>query len=141
MMNRGILEALAIQIPEIAKKELPDSCPPCWRSAHARGFCQGIVWRHPDSFTEATDRYIKEEVLKYTRNIRRFWNAMIAVGTRVKHPLNATRLHHILSRNELGNRDAWWSIFLHQEWGKGRAVDRIVNWALAEMTNRPLTTT
>ena len=40
-------------------------------------------------------------------------------------------MHDILSRNELANRDAWWSTFLHQEWGRERAVDRIVNWALA----------
>jgi hypothetical protein len=132
-MNRGILEALAIQIPEIAKKELPDL------AVHVAGlrpmreaFVESIVWRHPSSFTEATHRYIQKEVLRYHGTFEDFWNAMIAVGTRVKHPLNAIRLHEILSRNDLANRDAWWSIFLHQEWGKERAVNRIVNWALAE---------
>ena len=65
-MNRGILEALAIQIPEIAKKELPDV------AIHLAGlrpmreaFVESIVWRDPTSFTEATNLYIQKEILMY----------------------------------------------------------------------------
>jgi hypothetical protein len=129
--NRGILEALAIQIPEITKRELPEVAPHLAKLHPMReAFVESIIWRDPASFSAATDRYIKSEVLTYQSSFEDFWNSLIAIGTTPKHPLNAERLHNILSRFDLPNRDAWWSIFLHHEWGRGRAVDRLVSWAL-----------
>ena len=129
-MNRGILEALAVQIPEITKTELPDVAPHLAKLLPMReAFVESIIWRDPASFSAATDRFINREVLAYQSSFEDFWNALIAIGTTPKHPLNADRLHDILSRIELSKRDAWWSTFLHREWGRERAVDRLVSWA------------
>ncbi len=132
-MNRGILEALAIQVPELTKKELPDLAPHLATFRPMReAFVEGIIWRDAGSFTRATDRYINKQVLAYHGTFEGFWNAVITLATTPNHPLNADRLHAVLNRYSLADRDAWWSIFLHYQWGGKQAVDRLVEWAWEE---------
>jgi hypothetical protein len=132
-MNRGMLEALAIQLPEFTKKELPDLVPRLAGSQPMReAFVEGIVWRDPASFSPATLRYIDKHVLTYRDTSDAFWDALILLSTTPHHPLNADRLHEVLSRFELAPRDAWWSVFLHNQWGERRAVDRLIEWAWRE---------
>ena len=33
---------------------------------------------------------------------------------------------------EMAERDAWWSIFLHNEYGENGVVDRLIDWAWSE---------
>jgi hypothetical protein len=65
-------------------------------------------------------------------------NALLTLAPIPKHPLNADRLHRILSIQSMPIRDAWWSTFLHREWHRHRAVDRLVEWAWGDSTrSRP----
>ncbi|HEV2971656.1 MAG TPA: AVAST type 2 anti-phage system protein Avs2 [Pirellulales bacterium] len=132
-MNSGILESLAIQIPEITKKELPNLAPHLAGYLPMReAFVASIVWRDAESFSVASDRYINKHVLAFRGTFASFWDAMISLATAPNHPMNADRLHQILIRGELATRDAWWSIFLHDQYGSQRSVDRLVEWALDE---------
>jgi hypothetical protein len=128
--NRGFLEALAIQIPELTKKELPDLAPHLAAFHPIReAFVESIIWRDSNSFSRATNRYINRQVLSYRGTSRDFWNALIMLAPTPNHPFNADRLHAILSRFKLPDRDAWWSVLLHEEWGQKGAIDRLVKWA------------
>ena len=132
-MNRGILEALAIQVPELTKDELPDLAPHLADSEPMRhAFVDGIVWRDPGTFTGATARYINKHVLRYQDTAECFWSAIILISATPKHPFNADRLHRVLKGLTLADRDAWWSVFLHDQWGERGAVDRLVEWAWRE---------
>lgn len=132
-VNRGLLEALAIQVPEVADKELFEVAP---RLRESRVMCEAFVssllWRDADSITEETIRYINEQVTKYQYTFEDFLDVQLTLATTLGHPLNALRLHKNLSRFQLADRDAWWSTFLHHEWGNRRAVDRLVEWAWSE---------
>ena len=128
--NRGFLEALAIQIPELTKREFPDLIPHLATSHPVReAFVESIIWRDASSFSRATDRYIDKQVLAYPETFKVFWSALITLAVTPNHPFNADRLHAILSRFKLADRDAWWSVFLHEEWGQKGAIDRLVKWA------------
>ena len=132
-MNRGLLEAFAVQIPELTKKELPDLAPRFAEFHLMREvFVESVIWRDSDSFGDDASRYINEQVLEYQDTADNFWNALIALATTPNHPLNADRLHENLSSFDLADRDAWWSVFLHNNWGRRGAVDRLVEWAWDE---------
>ena len=111
-------------------RSLPDLVPHIAALGFMReAFVESIIWRDASSFSRATDRYIKQEVLAYRGTFDDFWNALITLATTPNHPFNADRLHKILSRFKLPVRDEWWSIFLYNEYGKKRAVNRLVEWA------------
>ncbi len=131
--NQGLIEALSIQLPERVKQELAELAP------HAadyepvrRAFIESFIWRDVSAFTEATRHYINRHVTRYVRSHRDFLDALLTVAPISQHPCNADRLHKHLMGFSLADRDAWWSVFLHEEWGARRAVDRLVEWAWGE---------
>ncbi len=128
--NYGLIEAFTIQLPERIKKELPDVAPHCADYQPVReAFVESLIWRDPKAITDVTRNYIKEHVLKYGDTHNQFLNALLTVAPNSNHPYNADFLHKQLKELELAERDAWWSIFLHHQYGKQEAVDRLVDWA------------
>ncbi len=116
-MNNGMLQAMAIQIPELTGKELPDIAPHLANLRPMReAFVESMLWRDPNSFSKATDSYINGQVLRHRDSSTGFWSAVLNLASSPNHPLNADRLDAILRRLKLAERDAWWSIFLHNQW-------------------------
>jgi hypothetical protein len=131
--NRGLLDALMVQVPELTGRELPDLAPHITELYPTRqAFVESIVWRASNSFSEATDRYVNEHVLAYRGTFEDFWDGLLTAATTPNHPFNADRLHKILASFRMPERDVWWSVFLHTEWGRGRGVDRLIQWAWEE---------
>jgi hypothetical protein len=128
--NRGLIEAFAIQLPERIKKELTEIAPECAEYQSLReAFVESWIWRDPKAITDATLNYLNEHALKYEDTQNQFLNALLTVASNLDHPYNADFLHRHLKDLELAERDAWWSIFLHYQYGKHGAVDRLVDWA------------
>jgi hypothetical protein len=131
--NSGLLEALAIQVPELTRKELSEVAPHLAEMRSMReAFVDSILWRDVASFGPETDRYINEQVLRYQETFESFWNVMLTLATTPGHPFNADRLHTILWRFNMPDRDRWWSTYIYHEWGNKQAVDRLVRWAWEE---------
>jgi hypothetical protein len=128
--NQGLVEALAIQIPERLHKELPELATWCAEFESVRAaFISSLIWRRPDATSAFTVRYINSKILKYHGAAVDFWDAVIMVATRPNYPFNADSLHKYLVRQKLAERDEWWSVFLHRQAGQKGAVDRLVEWA------------
>ncbi len=128
--NRGILDALAIQIPEHTNKELPELARHLSDSHPMReAFVESVVWRESGSFGSGANCYIHKQILSYHDTSDKFWNALITLATTPDHPFNADRLHEYLNRFELAERDAWWSIFLHNHCGRWGPINRLIEWA------------
>jgi hypothetical protein len=127
--NRGLIEALSVQIPENIGKELVEVAPGTveYRPA-CEAFIDSLVWRDPASITEATLHYVTQ-CLDRQDILERFLDVLLTLSTRPDHPYNADFLHERLMRDSLAERDAWWSIFLHFNYSAHGAVDRIVDWA------------
>ena len=131
--NRGLAEALAIQAPETLGKEifelvpeLKDAIPIC------EAFIESLLWRDPTTISEKCLPYINEYVIPEYDLRCKFFNAILTIASNPEHAFNADLLHRYLMKFEMAERDACWSIFLHNEYGENGVVDRLIDWAWSE---------
>lgn len=130
--HAGLIEALSVQLPERAGKEVFQVAPHAAAFHPVRdGFVKSLVWRDSTAFSDATFEQI-HELIRYKGPMEDFLNAAIALAPVSGHPLNADKLHEILSKPTMPERDSWWSTFLHDEWGRRRAVNRLIDWSWGE---------
>ncbi len=131
--NRGLAEALAIQGPEILDKEIFELVP---ESMDARPVCEAFVesllWRDPKTTSDKCLQYINEHVMSDEGLNRKLLDVLLTIAPNPEHPFNADFLHKKLMSRGLAQRDAWWSIFLYEEYGQRGAVDRLIDWAWSE---------
>jgi len=130
-INRGLLEALCVQIPERIGKEVPDLLAHCRSFRPMRlAFVESLIWRNTAAFSEATLAYVNSEVLRYTESGDQFLDALLTVATYPEHPYNSRQLlHSHLLKFGMAERDSWWSIFLHKHYDEGGAISRLIDWA------------
>ena len=130
-INRGLIEALSIQVPERIQKELAELAPNCANlKPIIEAFIESLIWRKPSSIIQTTRNYIKEYILSNDDDlIYKFYESVLTIATNIDHPLNADSLHKCLKQFGMPERDSLWSIFLHYHYGKHSAVDRLVEWA------------
>jgi hypothetical protein len=137
--NQGIIEALCIQLPEVVQKELPEIAPRCSDLRAVRlAFLESLFWRKREAFSDSTLKYINAKVLAYRESFDRFWDAMLTVAPVPGHPLNAGFLHNHLNKFSMPDRDAWWSVYLHNRYGTQSAIDRLLDWAWSPLTSKQL---
>ena len=131
--NRGLLDALAIQGPEVLTREIfelipsvQDSRPVC------EAFIESLIWRDSDKFSQGCLPYINAHIASKGRLNSEFLNTILTTAPIPAHRFNADFLHSTLFEQEMAERDAWWSIFLHEQYGEKGSVDRLVDWAWSE---------
>jgi hypothetical protein len=125
----GLLEALCIQIPERTGKELITLAPKCigrWDLGDV--FRQSLIWRTYAAFSDGT-REALNKLCRSEHDLHDTLDVLLTVATLPEHPLNALFLDRRLRKDPMPDRDAWWSVYLHQSWGTHSAVDRLVDWA------------
>ena len=128
-VSAGLLEALSIQVPELTGQELISIAPTCAdRLTYGDAFQQSLVWRTYEAFSEDTLKALDE--LRGSGHDRRdTLDVLLTVATLPGHPLNAWFLDRRLRGDAMADRDAWWSVYLHEAYGTQGAVDRLVDWA------------
>ena len=127
--NKGLIEAFSVQVPERLKRELFEIAPACAGYQPVQeAFVESLIWRTPDAFSDATLEYINNYVRLNELVHNRFLNVLLTIASNPKHPYNAAFLHRNLMNFRLADRDEWWSIFLHYQWGEHGAVDHLVDW-------------
>lgn len=149
--NTGLIEALSIQLPERCKKTelvwaIPEEYRDHWNIKTA--FLGGVKWRdvEVDGVNKKTGelKYIDEDqVLKYMNkylvssesDFFETLECLLDVCAVPLHPFNANRIHKILSRYTLPDRDTWWQKFLlYRTYDDGNAISRLQSWSLSELT-------
>ena len=150
--NVGLLEALSIQIPERCKKDkvefvwvIPEKYRDDYRIKTA--FLNGVKWRDVelDGFDKKTEKasYINESQIKEYINtyvndsvydLYQVMDCLFDVAVVPNHPLNALRLHEILNRTNLAERDSWFqSYMLNATSEQGNAISRIQSWSISKL--------
>jgi len=128
--NRGLIEALCIQLPERCGKELADLVPE--RSADQpvlRAFLESITWRATEAFSDATLQWVNKDVMKWKATRDEFFRILLLVAPDPEHPYNAEFLHRHLMKEQMPARDSWWSMFLHDEGPEQSVLARLIDWA------------
>lgn len=133
--DAGLIDALAIQVPEQTGREIGALVP---EETDGRLFrealVESILWRRTDSFSDETKEQINRHALHYKGTYDRFHNILLMVAADPQHPYNADFLHRNLIQRSVAERDRLWSIFLFDEYDyypESSAVGRLVDWAFS----------
>ena len=125
----GLLEAFCVQVPERIKHELPLLSDPIKeRYGIGDAFRQSIIWRATNAFSKETRKCLNALIVTQ-HDVHDTFDMILTTAIVSGHPFNADRLHDVLRRKPMPERDAWWSVYLHKEWGNRGPLDRIVDWS------------
>ena len=128
---RGVLEVLAIMLPETKGVELIDlldNDDAYTQDENLDLFIQSLGLRAADAVSDRTiqiirrlldDDYIQGEVC----------NQLVRLSCTPGHPLNSRWTHTWLLSQELAQRDALWSLFLIDQAQDASPVRRLISWA------------
>lgn len=136
-LRAGLMEALAVQLPERAKAELPDLVEiltpycPAWNA-----FAASLAWRGQDAFRERTIELIGEYDRVHSTNLD--LRTKIIVATEPENLFNAKDLDRRLRKQPLPKRDSMWSVGiarLAQEGAFNCPARLLIDWAKEAANN------
>lgn len=130
LVNRGLVEALSIQLPEHAELscELLDALPPgAPRESVLAATVTALPWRDPEHMTDRT-REIVYEALTTPHLGQEAFDNLLAVACQETAP-DALWLHGVLRRMSMRSRDAFLCGYLHDRVGGSGAVERLLRSA------------
>ena len=128
--NAGLIEAFSVLVPQRVGQEVGELAPFCADFEPVRrAFVLSLIFRDPKTIGPAAMKYVNEHVMRFRGTHEEFLDALLTVASIPGHPFNADLLHKHLMKHALADRDAWWSIYLHNQYGESGAVDRLVDWA------------
>lgn len=130
--NQGLSNALAILIPDEYGVEFVDVVPDKGSMQIKRAFLHSLKWRRKASliFNRIRD-YINDEIVPYNWSNDELMCIFLLHSSEPEHPLNSDRLHHYLSLFSMPERDAYWSVFIHNqynEYEKNNIVRVLIEW-------------
>ncbi|MGR0183440.1 hypothetical protein [Azospirillum aestuarii] len=105
----GVVEALAVQLPERFGRELPDLMPTADAYRATEAFGNSLLWRAQESFTERTLELVDELLGE-----EEFLPTLLHVATEPNNRFNGRYLHEWLAPMRMPERDAEWSIPIAQ---------------------------
>lgn len=127
---RGIINALAIQVPERTTSEIWELWPEARRSSVVPdAFFESLLWRRPESIGQTAIRLAKRYVRERTVIGDRVRDLLMGTAARPNHPLNAEFLHDVLNPLPMAERDVWWSTFAAHQDGDATTLGRLIDWA------------
>lgn len=131
--NNGIIDALAVQSPELKNREIYELLPDYYEDSMIRmAFLRSLYWRSDSSVKENSLKYINEVVFKYNNSFELFFEIAILLSSRPNHILNGERLHQFYMSLNMADRDAEF-IPLFDKWysDHGSSISRILEWSLS----------
>ncbi|WP_045689378.1 AVAST type 2 anti-phage system protein Avs2 [Hymenobacter sp. AT01-02] len=135
--HEGTVEALFIQVPERTGRELSELAPEVLTHWNGHAFRQSIIWRKTTAFSPATRQALRA-FDETDGRLEQTLEAILTVASLPDHPFNAEFLDQRLREDGMAERDAWWSILLHDLWDTQSAVDRLVDWSWGVEVTTPL---
>ena len=129
------IEALAVLVPERFGIEVLDIA--AWGlDAHRRwtlALIKSIGVRRPSAVTERTIELLTDARDLDTYSEDPWLGILLSVATQPQHRLNAYRLHEILKRMSMPDRDVAWSWPTYHTLDEGGPLDRLIRWASRSM--------
>ncbi|OYU44338.1 MAG: hypothetical protein CFE44_13485, partial [Burkholderiales bacterium PBB4] len=125
----GLVEALAVQMPEQFSLELFDVLPDdaMENDTYCDAFRTSLAWRAPQAFTSRTADWVKKLCDSTGQSP---YGLLLLVSTEPGNPYNADWLHDELWQLPMPQRDATWSVFLAEDdLSDGGAVESLIDWA------------
>ncbi|KAF2990930.1 hypothetical protein MJC1_02028 [Methylocystis sp. MJC1] len=123
----GIIEALAVQLPERADVELLDVGKPTWETRNA--FEESLLWRDQAHFSDRTFELVREFLAHRESDV------LLSVATEPANKFNALYLDKRLRDYSMPERDGKWSLYVadHGD-NEGGAIETLITWGLENGT-------
>ena len=125
----GVIEAIAIQLPERSDSELPDVVPANQgtTSIVQGAFVRNVLWRNQKSFRSRTLELLQE--VSQATGENEATRTLIAVATEPENAFNAFYLHERLRALAMPERDQRWSTYLAREGDSdGSPIQTLIAW-------------
>ncbi|AXE62806.1 hypothetical protein BBF93_00215 [Hyphomonas sp. CACIAM 19H1] len=124
----GLIEALAIMLPERAQVEVLDIlAEEEINYVVASGFITSLTMRAPGAFTPRT-----LELAKSYSSGDELWDWLVAISTEPENSFNAFHLHDQLIDLPMPERDRKWSLYLARAGeGESNALHTLIDWAIS----------
>ena len=119
----GIVEAMAIQLPERTGIEILDVGSETHYVVH-QAFLRSLLWREQSHFTDRTFELVKKLVETDELN-----DLLVSISTEPSNKYNALFVHNHLLELTMPERDEIWSVYLAERDFKG-PVETLISWAL-----------
>ena len=129
---RGLVEAMSIQLPEIANVELIDMIPQ--NEILIKLFFESFLWRKVDSISEKTVGRILKNIDNNKYIKKKTFEILFLSASNPKHPLNAKFLYKYLKPYSMKDRDVWFIPLLNDiylDYGIN-PIKRLIDWAWSE---------
>lgn len=131
--NKGLIEALSIQLPEKIGLELYEVAD------HAKafepvisGFIESIIWRKKETLSYKQISYINA-IIRGSEYEKDFIDTILLVTSNPGHYFNSDFLHRVLAPLSMADRDAWWTQLIHDMYpgdpDTPTTIRRIIDWA------------
>jgi len=132
-LNKGLVDAFSIQVPEKTGKELHEYIPQ-FKDTYpiVESFVESLLWRRSDTINGKSKEYINEYAFAYEATYNLFWETILSVTSNPVHYFNAYSLHEHLMRFSLADRDEIWTQNLKNKYTNQSSVKRLIDWAWTE---------
>jgi hypothetical protein len=129
-LNKGLIEAFSIQIPEKYGYEFYTIIPN-FKNKYPiiESYIESLLWRKIDTIDKGSIDYINKYVLPNNDYQDMFWETIIAITGIPNHYFNAFFLHGYLMKFSLAERDANWTKLLKNKYIDNSSVKRLIEWA------------
>lgn len=137
-INKGIVEALSIHLPELIGKELYEAAPHCKEFYPViELFIKSLIWRKTETIIDKVLDYVNEYVLKYQDTYELFFDTILLITSKPKHYFNADSLHKYLMKFSLADRDEGWTIYINDRFTDNTPIKRLIDWAWSDEDKSP----
>ncbi|MCH8073938.1 MAG: hypothetical protein IIA09_18555, partial [Proteobacteria bacterium] len=128
--NRGLLEALAIYLPERYNLELEEVTDSVDRTTIVLpAILDGLLWREDSSLSDKT-RELIYEALGHEETAYKAAEMLFSLALRPGSQLNANFVDSLISRRPITARDPFWASVLHKSFESSGIVNRLIDWSL-----------
>ena len=130
--SSGLLEALAVQLPERRSREVFDLVDMPQAPAVQTAVLSSLPWRQPRYCAgEALSRYLKSMTPRRGAHHDRVLETRLELAFHQDHPFNALTLDELLRQMKLPERDVYWTLHINSCVPRTCAIYRIMDWALS----------
>lgn len=128
--NKGLLEALAVQLPEKHQLELFEAAPHLKYNTYAvEAYFESFTWRKGIPNDKYLDAYFKDIFKNRQELLPIFWAANIQQCAQLYSYFNGHFLHVCLKSLKMAERDATWTAYINSAFDVNSAIERLIKWA------------
>jgi len=142
--NRGIMEIISVLLPERFQLEITEVYDWVFGKEHENllgnietwlniFLLDSLKWRTPESIdNKKITKWLKSGRIYLDEHT--WFNTLIELTAQPNHSFNSNRLHKILSRYKMPERDSFWLSYLRyysgkDDQGNGYPIRRLIDWA------------